>query len=668
MVVVREEELVPAFFNCYDSLQKTIKRYESKSYGIKRVQKGGNGRLMYVLYDSLPADIKNSLGDPRKVTHILEKYYKNASETITFYSTYQFEDGTYIKTEYQEQYIINASVIIALLRLKQERVSGRRTMGMSLTGITKTLLSDAILFQQTLKVKHKVEHTLPESEKRFKQALKDFEKEGYESQISGKHGNNNSRKVTDPVLALLESMFAKDKTKPTATAVKKEYDKFLKGWLEVINNDTAEVYDPKDYPELSRITVTNYLANWSSRIGTHAHRSGDRQMYMQQYKPYHSLKKPEFAGSIISVDDRQPPFKSTEGKRIWFYNAIDLGSEAFTCWVYGKTKEGIIIDFYRQLVRNYAEWKLNLPAELEAEMSLNASFTNTFLREGVMFEHVRIEANNARGKRIEAYYKPLRYDLEKKRIGWLARPHALTESNQPGSEKVPELPYRDIVEGCLQDIEDWNNTPHSKHQHLTRWDVFMQMQNPNLNPTNYLAIIPHVGFKTCTSCRVGEIKLQSQEFLLGNKGQVATGEALIILMKQVEGEQVDVYWLDGNDHKILKAFVFIGSKYICEAVSKPKYNRAKKEQTADDLANREIMSKYVATIEAYGRSKKRAIEGVTIIDNTPARPKSFVMPGLKKQAEIKEWAEPEILPDMPENEIFGTVPEEGFVPKMYSRY
>ncbi|RYY21107.1 MAG: hypothetical protein EOP41_08535, partial [Sphingobacteriaceae bacterium] len=368
IVVVTSEELLPWYK--FEALKKNVTRYSGKSYGIKKVQLGGNGRQMLISFDSLPGHIKEALGDPRKVNHILERFYRISSDTITFYSTYQFEDGTYLDAEYQEKYIINASVIIALMALKQARKTERQSKGGSLVGITKTLCSDAISFQQTLKVKHKVQHTLPESEKRFKEALNDFEKHGYESLISGKHRNNNSRKVTDTVLALLESMFGKDKTKPTATTVHRRYESFLTGSLQVVNNDTGEVYDPKEYRQLSVITVTNYLAGWSSKIGTHAARSGNRQVYMQQFKPYHSLDKPKFAGSIISIDDRQPPFKALNGKRIWFYMGIDLGSEAFTCWVYGETKEGIILHFYRQLVRNYAEWGLNLPAELEAEISL----------------------------------------------------------------------------------------------------------------------------------------------------------------------------------------------------------------------------------------------------------------------------------------------------------
>ncbi|MDB5284057.1 MAG: hypothetical protein JWO06_3132, partial [Bacteroidota bacterium] len=84
---------------------------------------------------------------------------------------------------------------------------------------------------------------------------------------------------------------------------------------------------------------------------------------MGKYIPYGSMERPAYAGSIISVDDRQPPFKWGEGagNRMWFYMAQDLGSTAFTTWVYCDTKEVIIFLFYRQMFRNYAAWGLSLP-------------------------------------------------------------------------------------------------------------------------------------------------------------------------------------------------------------------------------------------------------------------------------------------------------------------
>lgn len=653
IVVVTKDELVPVWFRSENTLKSTIKRYADKAYGIKKVQIGGNGRQMLISFDSLDKVIQDGLGDPRKLNHILERFYKTDGKAVDFFKRYRFDNGTgeYLDIKYQERYIINASVLQAVIALKTERESQRRTKAGTLKGVFKTLVDDVVSFNEILDKKFGVMHTLPSGEKQFKKVLSDFAGSNYESLISGKHKNQNNLKVNDLTIELLNNLFAGQSNKPTATEVHRQYESFLSGYLQVINTATGEEYQPSAFKALCANTVTNYMAQWTNKIGTHAKRSGDRQKLMAKFKPYHSLIQPKFSGSILSIDDRQPPFKMPDGNRIWFYNGIDLGSEAFTCWVPGKSKEGIIVDFYRQLVRNYATWGINLPNELEAEMSLNSSFVDSFLRDGEMFSHVRIEANNARGKRIEAYYRQLRYKHEKQRTGWLARPHAMSESNQIGGEQVPTLQYGEIVRGCLQDIEDWNNAPHSVHKELSRWEVFLKYQHPNLRPTNYAGILPYIGHKTPTSCNVGIINLNNAEFLLADDGKIALGKTLISLMQQVEGKEIDIYWLDDDHGDVLKALVFIGGKMICEAMPKPIYQRARIEQTDEDIKNRQLMSSYVATIEAFGRRQRQSIDPILIIDNTPKPSKSFVMPGLHKGFKAHE-DDGQILDDhMPSDEL-----------------
>jgi hypothetical protein len=655
ILVVTEEELVPAYFAKYDSLQKTIKRAEQRGYGIRKVQSGGNGRQLLIDYDSLPENIRLALGDPRKPLHILENYYKTDSAAVTFYSLHQ-PSGKYIKPDVQESLVTNASMLGALGRLKIAREQERLSKGGSLRGLWDTLTSDCTGFNTILKQKWSVEHTLPTDENRLRDKFNTFFKEGYPSLVSKNYGNESAKKVTDDLVELLNNLFCD--RKPTYEEVARMYDGFLNGYVEVINNSTGEVYDPKSFQKISKSTIYNYLSAWENSIATHKKRSGDRQVFQQAYKPYHTLLAPKFSGSIISIDDRQPPFEYAKGKRMWFYNCIDLGSEAFTVSVYGQTKEGIIIDFYRQMVRNYNYWGVNLPLELECESSLNSSFKDTFLKEGVMFQDVRIEANNARGKRIEAYYRPLRYGLEKKHEGWIARPFAQSESNQASAEKVPMIPYDQLVDQCMGDIETWNSMPHSKFPEMTRFEYFMSKQNPDTKPINYKAILPLLGYKTPTSCKTGIIKLQGKEWLLGDNGAIYFGTKLIELMKQVEGQNVDIYWLDAIDGSVIKALVYMGDRLICEALPKPAYSRATSELTAEGLEAREAMSKYVATIEGYLNRSGKAIDKVTIIDNRSVTLNTdFRMPGrpAKIGATIMpQYEDAEELPEL-EDDDFITV-------------
>lgn len=670
ILVVTIEELIPHWYNSLSALNTAIFRAKATDYGIKRVRLGGNGRQMLISYDSLPPHIKNGIADPRKCDHILERYYRIDNEAVTYFSDYQFSDNTFLKQDVQEKYVIDASVLKAAIDLRTDRLTERASKGVVSSKenkpkpIATTIWLDVSSFNKTLLSKYLITHGLPESEKRFKETLKKFETSGYSALISNKHKNQNSRKVTDETQQLLNNMFAGDKLKPSATDVHRRYNDFIKGHTIVVNNETSEIYEPKNFKKLSDTTVKKYMTNWVNRIGSYANRSENRQTLMQQFKPYHSLLKPQFANSLISVDDRNPPFKMPNGKRVWFYNAIDVASGCFTVWVHGESKAGIIVDFYRQMVRQYAEYGLNLPYGIEAESSLNSSFTSTFLKPGAMFQDVRIEANNARGKMIERVYGALRYQYEKQKIGWLARPNARSEKNQPAIEieKVPTLSYKQIVENSLQDIQKWNNEPHSIHKDKSRWQVFLETQSQDTKPINYRAILPHLGFRTPTSCNAGIVKFNNSEFLLGENGAVSLGEYLISLMMQVEGKQINIYWLDDNEGSILKALIYVGDKYVCEAVKKPTYHRAKNEQTASCIANREIMSSYVATIEAFGKRKKNEIEAVTIIDQRPQPEQKFKIRELQPFTSMPSggWKEPEQLSD-PVDDNYTIAPTRSFV-------
>jgi hypothetical protein len=473
------------------------------------------------------------------------------------------------------------------------------------------------------------------------------------------------------MLSLLNDLFSTLGHKPTRTEVARMYDAFLAGYIEVINNETGELYDPKEYKPLSYNTITNYLGQWQQRIAAHHLRSGNRQVYMGQYKPSHKLEKPKYAGSLISIDDRQPPFYYDKDHRVWFYMGIDLASEAWVAWVWGRSKEGLILDFYRQLVRNYHEWGINLPLGIECESSLNSSYTNSILKPGVMFQDVRIEANNARGKRIERYFGALRYGSEKERTGWMGRPHARNEANQLGPVGKQIVPFNDIVNGSLKDIENWQNTPHSSDASKSRFEYFLANQNPNTVPTNYHALLPHLGYSDTTSCNAGIVRLQNTTFLLAQDGKIATGDSLVDLMKRVEGKTIQVYWLDDNDGKVFKAHAYIGDVMQCELIEQPTYSRAKAELTHDGIKAREIMSSYVATIEAYRKSAVSNISQVTVVE-TGTRPQlknTFQIRGLDRYVQPANTDDAvEVVPDLDDTDDMDLVEIPPFTPSLKNRF
>ena len=644
-VAVEVEELVPKYWNVLKSLQSAISRSEGKPYGVKKLQSGGNGRRLLIDYDTLPKEIQEALGDPRKAGHLLERYYQVKDETIRFYSEWKRGDK-HLTDEEIDRYIINATTLQALVTLEQERLNIRKALHKksATKGLAQSLLTDAVSFNESLPPSRK--HSLPESLRHFKNTLNAFKTDGLLSVIKDPYGKGkqNARKVDERVIEVLQGLFVGQTHKPTPTDISRQYDAFLAGYIEVFNKETGELYEPTGFPALSESTIKAYLMSWEQKIISYNLRSGNRQAFMGQFIPYAQTELPTKAGSILSIDDRQPPFWYEKGKRVWFYIGVDIASRCMTAFVYGKSKEGIILEFYRQLVRNYHQWGLKLPYELECESSLNSSFSETFLREGYMFQKVRVEANNAKGKYIERMFGKMRNNKEKYADGWIPRPFAKNEANQAGKGATKIIPYNELVQARLADIEDWNNEPHDEDPSVSRWEYFLNNQLESLPETNYRAILPYIGYSVKTSCKQGYISLNRQKMAIAEAGKILTGDPLIEKMKQIEGKDIEVYWLDGNDGELIKAIAYCGNRYVCEVQPMPRFQRAQAEQTEEDTLIKALQNAYTMTIVRYVQHQSKEITPIGVIDKTPKPKRSFVIENLKR-FEACEAEEVEILDD-----------------------
>ncbi|EJL73316.1 hypothetical protein [Chryseobacterium populi] len=684
LLVVTKDELIPTYYSCLATLTSQIRRYAHLPYGIKKVQRGCYNRPMLIDFDSLPEQIRESIGDPRKMTHPLIPFFQYDPIAVRFYTDYRSRDGTPLKDHFKEEYIVSASVLIAAEKLKTARLKecGKQrktsktanTANISLRTSASQLCIDITTFNDYLPKLFNTRHSLPSSYRGFDRVWKLFfisseiqeqKKQAhpspehnpfnYESLISGKLKNQNRKKVTEEMIDLFNDLFAGQEYKPSRTEVADQYQAFLKGELSIINRNTGEEYDYTDpsFKEISENSIIAWLGKWENKIGTFAKRSGDRQKLMQQFIPWHKLKKIKEAGSLLSIDDRQPPFIYDHNrKRAWFYMGIDVASEAWTVWVWGKDKKGIIIEFYRQMVRNYSEWGFNLPLGLECESSLNSHFKDTFLKNGVLFDHVNIYKNRARSKVVERKFEELRYRHEKSRLGWMARPYALKEENQKSADKEVMIPFDAIIEHSLHDIETWNNMPHSLYPDKTRWEVFCEKQNKNTMPTQWAAFLLYIGRTEISSCNAGIVKFRSTTFLLGSEEKIALNETLINLMTRIEGKEFTIYWLDGNDGNVLKAMIYYDHMLLCDLVPHPEYSRSVHERDTDGEKNRELMSAYENTVNTFMKKRKQNIEKVMIIDH---RKKTlnhkFQIPGLRKYIPNHATAE-EVQLETEENEEY----------------
>lgn len=650
-IVVTKEELIPDFFPSWEALKRKLTRDQKKTYGMRRAREGkGLGNNVLIAFDTLPKEWRERLGDPRRKDCSLERFYWEDKEAVTYFrDVCPGKFGT-IEAERQREYVIDASALMAAIRWRAAHYEECIKQNHSIKNTYKVLSEVVNNFNQLCAIKRLPQHSLPTNYISLKRKIERFEAESYASLLKG-YDNNNRGMASERTRILLESMFAHQTFKPTPAEVSRQLAGFLSGYVEVISNETGEMFDPKTFNKISQRSITMFLNSWDSALATSRKRTGNRQIRLTNFVPFEKLAHPKFAGSIISVDDRQPPFEYKNGERMWFYLGVDLGSEAITTWVYGIKKEGIILDFYRQMVRNYAQWGLPLPAEIECESNLNASYKNGFLQEGSMFQTVRIEANSARSKRCEAYWKPIRYQLEKKHLGWIARPFAKSEANQVSTKAKEIVPYDRLVEQGLRDIETVNNMECTIYPGKTRWEAFLEKQNPDNNrPINYRSILLSLGYKTKSSCSMaGQIRFRSNIYMLADGGTLVTGDRLIGHMQVLAGKDIDIYWLDGNDGECLAAIACLKdtTRVICDLIEQPETSRAKIEETPEQAANRELVARYRATLEGYSQRRYHAIEKVTVLDHSQTTlNRKFTIKGVSHYEAPNETEEVEILEEV----------------------
>lgn len=638
-LAVSASELVEfGLFSTKHQVSKKCTRDKKRGFGLVRLREGkGSGNDTLIDFYSLPKIMQEIIGDPSKITNIIQNYYSEDSEAYRYYSNadgngFTYPDGSSLLAATIDQLHVNASVMLAAVDLAKDREIEWVNKGRSTRSLVKSVHEDVVLFNEILSEQNKLTHSLPSTYRRFKETYRSFKSavNPFYTLIKDPEGKRkkNAEKCDVKHQELLNALFTSQSSKPHFTKVARQYKAFLNGRLDIFHTNREGIeglqFKPEEFNDISISTIKSELRKWENKIGTYAKRSGNSQKLIADFVPYHSFERPKFAGSLLSIDDRVPPFwYDKDRSRMWFYIGMDVASGAFTCFVWGKDKKGLILDFYRQMVRVYANLGWNLPYELEAELALNSEYKETLLKPGVMFEETHIIPNNARGKRIEREFGKIRYEIEKERAGWIARPFAKSEHNQEGSDKIKIIPYDRLVMQCIEDIAKLNELPHPTQPELTRWEYAMKFQNPDLKPTNYKSILNYIGFETSTSCNVGRVSLQNQKWLIGDNATLCTGEELIQKMELIEGKSVNVKWLDNVRGGVLKAMVFIDGRYICELIPEIKTQKAKAEQTKEDA---ELMGKFKAyqkTITNFQKLRKGQIEEVYIQEKIEKKAKTF---------------------------------------------
>ncbi len=85
-------------------------------------------------------------------------------------------------------------------------------------------------------------------------------------------------------------------SKPTPAEISRQLAGFISGYVEVINRETGEVYDPKEFRQVSDRAIRMFLNSWGSSSATSRKRTGNRQLRLCSFCSLRKIETPRLCG------------------------------------------------------------------------------------------------------------------------------------------------------------------------------------------------------------------------------------------------------------------------------------------------------------------------------------------------------------------------------------
>lgn len=173
--------------SCYDKLNQRNR--------INVVRRGGGlGQSAEVEWSSLPERFKLTYiakyGDPEEEAIRQASMIQYDDRARTFFATYRLPDGSALKEDKQQEYLLNASVLNMLADMEARQRRQRNQKG------NRTPVSWDGIVSMCEDLRDTYGHTLPKSEARLRDKMREYAREGYGCLVSGKLGNVNTTKIT----------------------------------------------------------------------------------------------------------------------------------------------------------------------------------------------------------------------------------------------------------------------------------------------------------------------------------------------------------------------------------------------------------------------------------------------------------------------------------------
>ena len=570
----------------HEALHKYITRYP-----YIRVRKGGGiGCPALLNYEMLRQDLKDRLhekyGDLRKAAkrNRLQELIQVDYKAAKYFSEFLFDDENGIKPQRQSEYNANAMILNAIGTFVNEKQGKNRRLGGKTTGIWQAA-SEAVndLDQE------RYPHTLPTNALRLKEKYRNYLTHGYFHLIHKGNKNDNARKMNAATERLILSIYCMENL-PFGTWVHDHYMEFLAGSRVSVDKESGVMFDREDFFDpnkgtyiiISKSSVWNILNDPENAILIDRLRN-NRIDHITQKTPYNHRKPPQYSLSKISMDDRTLSRKTSDGKWLNVYLAVEVLSGVFLSTVHSTDSPSVAMIWrcFRELFHTININDLVWPAEVEVENHLMKDIEGDLRK---MFAYVSFCAPGlSRSKRAEHLIRSKKYGDEKKNQVGIGRwnqkgPYKTKSENKDEEYKQPRIPLEQLIQEDKESIERHNHELHPNQKLFpgkTRWQVLVENMNPDLGRPQKHKLLRFLGLRTETSIRNNDFtQVMYEKYAIDNLSSISR--------LKPHNYNVEAFYVPDQSGNIEEVYLYQGDTFITKATKIEKYNEAKVERTEHD--------------------------------------------------------------------------------------
>lgn len=438
------------------------------------VRGGGLGKVAEVEWMSLPDRFKvkyiAKYGDPEEAQLRQNSMITFDEKARAFFAQYELPDGSPLKEDKQQEYMVNASVLNKMLEMETVQRRQRVQRG------NRTPVSWENIMEQCEQLRENYGHTLPKNAARLREKMRQYSREGYECLVSGKLGNANTTKITDEVAEWLLAHKASVNPVYTVAQLLDLYNSTAveKGWKAIKSAQTLiEFFERPDIkPQWYAVEQGAQRAN---------------NLFLRQNRTVMASCRDALwyiDGTKVNLYFKYWDEKSRRtkvGTTSCIY-VMDAHSEVFVGWY---MCENETFQTTYEALRNAFERTGFMPYELVSDNQ--AGFTSkAALRWRAKLETIShtTTPENGKSKTIESAFGRFQAEVLHRHINYtggnITAKSAKTKVDVAKIiQNVEALPtYEEVRAQNEADINIWNSLPHPKFAGKSRMDVYRASVNP----------------------------------------------------------------------------------------------------------------------------------------------------------------------------------------------